>query len=69
MSGVFETRQVAECADVGEIHFWSLDEPFPDIGKVGAWHDHLVGGLENGEPGLDGVNRYSEVPGNIGQIH
>ena len=43
MSGVLETRQVAKRADVGEIHFRSLDKPFPDIGEVWVQHDHLVG--------------------------
>ena len=69
MGGVFGTHQIAERADVGEIHFRSLDEPFPDVGGVGAQHDHLVGGLKNGKPGLDGVNCYPKVPGDIGQIH
>ena len=48
--------------------FGSLDEPFSHIGEIRAQHDHLIGGFEQGEPCLDGVDRNAEVPGDIGQI-
>ena len=68
MFGVFEAREVAKRADVREIHFRGLDQPFSDIGEIGAQHHHLIGGFEHGEPCLDGVDRNAEVPGDIGQI-
>ena len=47
MFGVFETREIAERADICKIHFRSLDKPLPDIGKVRAQYDHLIGGFEH----------------------
>ena len=68
MLGVFEAREVAERADICKIHFGGFDEPLPDIGKVRAQYDYLVGGFEYGEPGFDCVDRHAEVSGDIGQV-
>ena len=47
MFRIFQARQVAEYASVGEVHFWCLDQAFADVSKVGPQHDYLKCGLQN----------------------
>ena len=68
MLGILEAGEIAERADIGEIHFRGLDESLSDVGEVGAQHDYLVGGLQHGKPSLDRIDRNSEIPRHVGQV-
>ena len=67
MLGILQSRQVAQCPRVGEVHLRRLDKPLPDVREVGPQHDDLVGGFQHGQPRLDRVDRHPQIPGDIGQ--
>lgn len=68
MPWIFQAGQIAERADIGEIDLRGLDEPLADVGEIGSEYDHLVGGFQHRQPGLDRVHGNTEVPGQIGQV-
>ena len=67
MLRILEADQVAQRANVREIDFRGLDEPFPDVCKVGPQDNDLMGGLKYGQPGFDGIDRNPEVASHVGQ--
>lgn len=67
MPGIFQAGQITERTDIGEIDLRGLDEPLADVGEIGPEHDHLVGGFQRRQPGLDRVHSDTEIPRQIGQ--
>jgi hypothetical protein len=59
---------VTEEAHVGHVQLRCLHQSLAQAGVVGPQQEDLVGGLEDGEPRLRGVDRHAQTPGDVREI-